>query len=127
MGLLQGLAEALVLDGRPKEAAEYLLEQLKLAEVGSGVDAVSLELLLGRVRCQTNSTSYLCMSCSMVWSICDTSLSGTWIVFVSNACILYQGSYTAQQVASFLHMLEGGCFPPDCAKVQCTHQEEVAH
>ncbi|BDA40354.1 hypothetical protein COCOBI_01-0070 [Coccomyxa sp. Obi] len=49
LGLLQGLAEALVSDGRPKEAAEYLLEQRKLAEAGRGVDAVSLELLLGRV------------------------------------------------------------------------------
>ncbi|CAL8467355.1 g6892 [Coccomyxa elongata] len=49
LGLLQGLAEALVSDGRPKEAAEYLLEQRKLAEAGRGVDTVSLELLLGRV------------------------------------------------------------------------------
>lgn len=49
LGLLQGLAEALVSDGRPKEAAEYLLEQRKLAEAGRGVDDVSLELLLGRV------------------------------------------------------------------------------
>ena len=49
LSLLQGLAEALVSDGRPQEAAEYLLEQRKLAEAGTGVDAVNLELLLGRV------------------------------------------------------------------------------
>lgn len=51
LSLLQGLAEALVSDGRPQEAAEYLLEQRKLAEAGTGVDAVNLELLLGRVSC----------------------------------------------------------------------------
>lgn len=51
LSLLQGLAEALVSDGRPQEAAEYLLEQRKLAEAGTGMDAVNLELLLGRVSC----------------------------------------------------------------------------
>ncbi|EIE22110.1 hypothetical protein COCSUDRAFT_42503 [Coccomyxa subellipsoidea C-169] len=47
--LMQGLAEALVADGRQQEAAAYLLEQRKLAESGKGLDAVNLDLLLGRV------------------------------------------------------------------------------
>ncbi len=49
--LMQGLAEALVADGRQQEAAAYLLEQRKLAESGKGLDAVNLDLLLGRVSC----------------------------------------------------------------------------
>lgn len=72
LGLLQGLAEALVSDGRPKEAAEYLLKQRKLAEADRGVDPVSLELLLGRVSCQR--ISLLTSSCFLRWSgsVCAT-------------------------------------------------------
>lgn len=48
--LLQGLSEALVADGRQREAAEYLTEQTKLAEADKSMDVVNLDLLLGRVR-----------------------------------------------------------------------------
>ena len=51
LALMQGLAEALLADGRQQEAATYLLEQRKLAEAGKGLDAVNLDLLLGRVSC----------------------------------------------------------------------------
>jgi hypothetical protein len=50
--LLQGLSDALVSDGRQKEAVEFLTAERKSVESGSaqGIDLIDLNLLLGRVR-----------------------------------------------------------------------------
>ena len=47
LALLQGLADALTADGRQQEAIDFLSAQQ--AGAGTGVDAVDLRLLVGKV------------------------------------------------------------------------------